>query len=123
MDSLCRQRNKSTAFLHLFSRPNKNKRLEMGPILLEVLPLVLIFRNVHAIFLNIFCKSALIYPNLNQKFHWKIFIAVCVISRISTHFHGASVLNHSLFAFSAEYYFSFSSLFQFVQSFLSRVIS
>ena len=54
--------------LHLFSCQNENKRLEMEPILLKVLPFVLIFRNIPAIFLKKFSESALIYPNPNITF-------------------------------------------------------
>ena len=78
------------------------------------------FQPVSAILHQSHCTK--ISPeNLHSSMRWeKVFIG-----RISQHFLGAPVLNKTLFALSAKCCFSsiFSTLFQFVQSFLILVFS
>ena len=88
--------------LHLFSCQNENKRLEIGPILFKSLPFVLIFRNIHALFLKHFCESSLIYrnPNITFAFEKSIFSGV---TRKSWRPLDPVVLNKSTFTFFGSY--------------------
>ena len=116
------------ACLNLSQNDYISKRLDI----LYVKPLFILIQSLIPyeckVNFNQFLQSYI--SHIVQKFHRKISIAVCVekkvfIGRISERFLGAPVLNKTLFALSTKCCFSsiFSTLFQFVQSFLILVFS